>query len=135
MKKIEALNLLLEKVEDKLSNKIDFADGEYCEGDGECTCVIGQLLLIGGATIEQLQQLDDKTFYKYYGIRDIISQINEMGEDPGFVKEILEKLGFNFSDIDFLGKAQGMNDDRDFKELKGHILSEIKKEEILGDSL
>lgn len=131
MKKIETLKLLLEKVTATVNEEVKFANGSYCEGD--CTCVIGQILLIGGATMEQLFELDKKKYYNSYGIRHIIGQIIKDGKDDGFVKEILEKLGFDLKeDQVFLGEAQGYNDDLAFYALKKHIENKIHQEELAG---
>lgn len=131
MKKIETLNLLLKKLEERAREEVKFARGSYCEGD--CTCIVGQVLLIGGATMEQLEELDKKTYYDTYSIRHIIGQIIDEGEDKGFVKEMLEKLGFDLKkDQNFLGTAQGFNDDMAFGSLYKLIQDEILSEEILN---
>lgn len=147
MKKVEILKELLSKVEEQIEGKLQFAKSVYLDDCGGKNCVIGHLLLLGGATQDQLRSLDNETHYDSYGIMSIIRSINIQGEDPGFIDSTLKNIGFNIikskdpsdlenigyeifydHDIKFLKDAQSLNDRGMVEDLKKLIEDKITVE-------
>lgn len=144
MKKVETLKLLLAKVEEQIEGELEFAKSVYLDDCGGKNCVIGHLLLLAGATQDQLRSLDNESIYDSYGINAIIRSINIQGEDPGFISSTLKNVGFNIikskdpddlenavyelfydHDIKFLKQAQSFNDRGMSKDLRDLIESKI----------
>lgn len=112
MNKLETLKSLKETIE---KSEVTLAKSKYSKLG--CNCLIGHLLMIGGASDYQLRVLDDESIspYKWYGIGSIIDKINEgkVQSEDDFVGPILKKLGFdieNEREIELLVYLQNCND-------------------------
>lgn len=110
MKKLQSLI----KLREVFAKQEQVAVGYYFSPDENSCCAIGHLLKLGDVTNEQLIEIDKGKYGEHaYSIRSILRTIQNEKFENDFVKDALEKLGFNiYEDTPLLILLQAANDEK-----------------------
>jgi hypothetical protein len=126
MKKLEALKQLLEIVKNK-----QLAAGSYCS-DGK-TCIVGHIMMIGGLTFDELEEVQTGNLYNdWYSIDSIIKYAKKTELEKDLVSPAITACGFNLDsedDISLLSKMQVTNDGKEKQAVIAFLEETIAKME------